>query len=176
MLEEKKRIVKIIAEILKGKDQDFVALRSIDARLLLIDSELVFTRKMIEKIHELVQEGYLKWKNENYSSVGFTRKGLEYYTKTKKRNPLEQLKEEFEHLKKIVMKRFSNSEELQQYRIQHKSQFDRYYFLVEEIERLERAMLSPKEQARQKEVEKMSKLKREGKLYEYLINKKDREN
>jgi hypothetical protein len=74
------------------------------------------------------------------------------------------------------MKRFSNSEELQQYRIQHKSQFDRYYFLVEEIERLERAMLSPKEQARQKEVEKMSKLKREGKLYEYLINKKDREN
>ena len=79
---------------------------------------------------------------------------------------LETLKDEFKNLKDELFENgFKTVEELKEFESNNSEKYNRYYFLQKEIEQLEWNLLSPKEQAEKLEQRRLSKLKREGKLF-----------
>ena len=86
---------------------------------------------------------------------------------------LNELKAELDGLKSELFDQgYETKEELIQFESLNQEKFSRYYSLVKEIESLEWELMTASERAEREEQEKMSKLKREGKLYDYLVNKK----
>ena len=73
--------------------------------------------------------------------------------------------DEKEKLKnKLFDKGFKTTEELNKFKSENSEDFNRYYYLFEEIRRIEWELLSPAERAEKEEQRKLSKLKRQGKL------------
>mmetsp|Transcript_51978 Transcript_51978/g.165790 ORF Transcript_51978/g.165790 Transcript_51978/m.165790 type:complete len:93 (+) Transcript_51978:247-525(+) len=85
---------------------------------------------------------------------------------------LAQLKKRNEELKLIVFVVFKTKEEALEYEQTIPSETNEYYSNLKEIEQIEWDMKTPEEQETIKEYEKLYKLKREGKLYDYLDAKR----
>lgn len=82
---------------------------------------------------------------------------------TKKR--IEELKEELNNLRLITGQIFDTSEELQQHVNKNIDKYTRARDIQIEIKKLELSLLSPEEIKKIEEQRRLSKLKREGKLF-----------
>lgn len=79
---------------------------------------------------------------------------------------MENLKEEFKSLKEELFENgFKTIEELKEFETNNSEKYNRYYSLQKEIEQLEWRLLTSEEQAEKLEQRRLSKLKREGKLF-----------
>lgn len=78
---------------------------------------------------------------------------------------LEELKIRNEVLKPIVFVSFNTEKELLAYRKKITKERDEYYDNLEQIQQLEWELLTPEEQEREKEVLRLMKEKREGKMH-----------
>ncbi len=85
------------------------------------------------------------------------------------------LKKRNEELKPIVFVGFETKEELYKYRDTIKSQRNEYYSNLKEIDKLEYELMSPEEREKLEEYNKQVELKKQGKLFDYLIAKKEEE-
>ncbi|WP_452220339.1 hypothetical protein [Lacinutrix salivirga] len=74
------------------------------------------------------------------------------------------IKEKEELKGRLFDRGFKSSEELNQFKIENIDDFNKYYFLFEEVRKLEWELLTPDKRAEKEEQRRMSKLKREGKL------------
>lgn len=81
-----------------------------------------------------------------------------------KKQLLQQLKKRFEELKPITTKGFKTDRELDRYENKHKKIFKEYYDIGEQIEQLEWELMTPEERAKEEEILRLMKLKREGKI------------
>ncbi|RXM40858.1 hypothetical protein BOQ62_03835 [Chryseobacterium sp. CH21] len=76
----------------------------------------------------------------------------------------ESYKKEIQVLKnKLFDKGFQTEDEIKKFETANKNDFDRYYFLVKEIEKLKYELMSPQEKKEYDEYMKKLKLKAEGK-------------
>lgn len=82
-----------------------------------------------------------------------------------KRLKLEKLITRNEELKPIVFKGAKTEKELDKYIKSIQKEFDEYYDNQEEIKQLEWELMTPEERAKEEEVMRLMKLKREGKMW-----------
>jgi len=81
-----------------------------------------------------------------------------------KKEKLEQLKKRNEELKLIVFKSFKTDKELDKYEKENQKNFDEYFDNYKQIETLKWELMPQEERAKEEEIIKKMKLKREGKL------------
>jgi len=81
-----------------------------------------------------------------------------------KKEKLEQLKKRNEELKLIVFKSFKTDKELDKYEKENQKDFDEYFDNYKQIETLKWELMPQEERAKEEEIIKKMKLKREGKL------------
>jgi uncharacterized protein YaaN involved in tellurite resistance len=77
---------------------------------------------------------------------------------------IEELKVKLKEFDPIVEKRFKTSKELQSHVQKYKEIYQKAHDIGEQIEQLEWELMTPEERAREEEVLRLMKLKREGKL------------
>ncbi|MGH1385150.1 hypothetical protein [Kordia sp.] len=75
------------------------------------------------------------------------------------------LKERLKELTIITSKEFKTSEELQRYVEENKHVYEEAHDIYKQIDQLEWDFLTPEEKARKEERRRLSKLKRDGKLF-----------
>lgn len=85
------------------------------------------------------------------------------------------LKKRNEELKPIVFVGFETKEELYKYNDTIKLESNEYYSNLKEIDKLEYELMSPEEREKLEEYNKQVELKKQGKLFDYLIAKKEEE-
>lgn len=78
---------------------------------------------------------------------------------------LEKLIKRNEELKPIVFKSFDTRQELRKYKERKKDIFTEYFNNLEQIQQLKWELMTPEEQEREKEVLRLMKEKREGKMH-----------
>lgn len=76
-----------------------------------------------------------------------------------------ELKKRLEELTIITSKEFKTSEELKRYVEENKHVYEEAHDIHKQVNQLEWDLLTPEEKARKEERKKLSKLKREGKLF-----------
>lgn len=81
-----------------------------------------------------------------------------------KKQLLEKLRKRNEELKLIVFVGFNTEKELLNYRKKIQKERDEYFNNLEQIQQLEHELMTPEERAREEEVIRLMKLKREGKM------------
>lgn len=82
-----------------------------------------------------------------------------------KSEELRKLKKRNEELKPIVLKSFKTEKELDKYSKSIQKEIDEYYDNLEKIKQLEWELMTPEEQEKEKEVLRLMKEKREGKMH-----------
>lgn len=82
-----------------------------------------------------------------------------------KSEELKKLKKRNEELKPIVFKSFKTEKELDKYSKSIQKEIDEYYDNQEQIQQLKWELMTPEEQEREKEVLRLMKEKREGKMH-----------
>jgi len=81
-----------------------------------------------------------------------------------KKEKIEQLKKRNEELKLIVFKSFKTDKELDKYEKENQKDFDEYFDNYKQIETHKWELMPQEERAKEEEIIKKMKLKREGKL------------
>ncbi len=79
-------------------------------------------------------------------------------------NKVQKLKLELEQLQPIVSQKFETKEELRDHILQHQDIFNKARKLYEQIEELERELMTPEEQKKEDELLRLMKKKRQGEL------------
>lgn len=82
-----------------------------------------------------------------------------------KNKKIKELKEQLAELDPIVEKRFNSSKELKRHVEKYKDVYQKVHDLFEQIRQLEWELMTPEEQEREKEVLRLMKEKREGKMH-----------
>ncbi|WP_158961586.1 hypothetical protein [Myroides fluvii] len=82
-----------------------------------------------------------------------------------KHKKIKELKEQLGELDPIVEKRFNSSKELKRHVEKYKNVYQKAHDLFEQIQQLEWDLMTPEEQEREKEVLRLMKEKREGKMH-----------
>jgi len=82
-----------------------------------------------------------------------------------KHKKIKELKEQLAELDPIVEKRFNSSKELKIHVEKYKNVYQKAHDLFEQIQQLEWELLTPEEQEGEKEVLRLMKEKREGKMH-----------
>lgn len=82
-----------------------------------------------------------------------------------KNKKIKELKEQLAELDPIVEKRFNSSKELKRHVEKYKDVYQKAHDLFEQIRQLEWELMTPEEQEREKEVLRLMKEKREGKMH-----------
>ena len=85
-------------------------------------------------------------------------------------NKLESLKKELEQYNDLINQTFKTKEELRRFRENNLERFNQLIELKKQIDKLEWELKSPEEQAKILEQRRLSRLKREGKLFDEMDN------
>ena len=83
---------------------------------------------------------------------------------------LESLKKELEQYNDLINQTFKTKEELRRFRENNLERFNQLIELKKQIDKLEWELKSPEEQAQILEQRRLSRLKREGKLFDEMDN------